>query len=64
MTEEQENKLEFWVDGDYNGRGGYYIRNNLKDFFKILIDAGLEPVGVIVDMESYNVEVVVKQENE
>lgn len=64
MIEEQENKLEFWVDGEYNARGGYYIRNNLKDFFKKLIDVGLEPVGVIVDMESYNVEVVVKQENE
>lgn len=64
MIEEQENKLEFWVDGEYNARGGYFIRNNLKDFFKMIIDQGLEPVGIIVDMDSYNLEVVVKQENE
>jgi hypothetical protein len=61
MKKEQENKLEFWKDGEYKARGGYFIRNNLKDFFGKIIENGLEPVGIIVDLESFNLEVIVKE---
>ncbi len=59
--EEEKNRIEFWKDGSYNARGGYFIRNNLKEFFGKLIESGLEPVGIIVDLESFNLEVVVKE---
>ena len=58
---EDKKTIEFWKDGDYNARGGYFIRNNLKEFFGKLIDSGLEPVGLIVDLESFNLEVIVKE---
>ena len=58
---EDKKTMEFWKDGDYNARGGYFIRNNLKEFFGMLIDSGLEPVGLIVDLESFNLEVIVKE---
>lgn len=59
--EEEKKTIEFWKDGDYNARGGYFIRNNLKEFFGKLIESGLEPVGLIVDLESFNLEVIVKE---
>lgn len=61
----ETNEMVFWKDGDYNARGGYFIRNNLKEFFLKLIEAGHEPVGIKVDLESFNLEVIVKaKENE
>ena len=54
-------ELTFWKDGDYEAVGGYYIRNDLKTFLQQLIDAGHEPVGIKVDMESFNLEVIVKK---
>jgi hypothetical protein len=54
------NELLFWVDGDYDAVGGYFIRNNLKEFFQKLYKAGKEPVGIRVDMNSLNLEVIVK----
>ena len=59
--EEEKKTIEFWKDGEYNARGGYFIRNNLKEFFGKLIENGLEPVGIIVDLESFNLEVIVKE---
>ena len=53
-------ELTFWKDGDYEAVGGYYIRNDLKTFLQQLIDAGHEPVGIKIDMESFNLEVIVK----
>lgn len=58
------NKLEFWKDGEYAARGGYFVRNNLKEFMQMIIDSGKEPVGVIVDLESFNLEVIVKAEED
>ena len=55
-----KNEMMLWVDGDYEALGGFFIRNNLKEFFQTLIDAGYEPVGIKVDMESFNLEVIVK----
>jgi len=55
-------KLEFWKDGEYTAQGGYFVRNNLKEFMQMIIDSGKEPVGVIVDLESFNLEVIVKAE--
>lgn len=61
MEEEKQNKIELWKDGSYKARGGYFIRNNLKEFFSKLIENGLEPVGIIVDLDSLNLEVIVKE---
>jgi hypothetical protein len=58
---EEEKKLEFWLDGEYTARGGYFVRNDLKQFFGKLIENGLEPVGIIVNLESFNLEVIVKE---
>jgi hypothetical protein len=55
-----ENEILFWKDGDYAARGGFFVRNNLKEFLKTLVDAGHEPVGIKVDMDSFNLEVIVK----
>jgi hypothetical protein len=55
------NEMVFWKDGDYTTlNGGYFIRNDLKVFFNTLIDKGFEPVGIKVDLESFNLEVIVK----
>ncbi len=53
-------QVMFWMDGDYEAQGGYFIRNNLKEFFQKLYEAGKEPVGIRVDMKSLNLEVIVK----
>jgi len=55
-----ENELLFWKDGDYTAQGGYYVRNDLKVFINKLIEAGEEPVGIKIDLESFNLEVLVK----
>ena len=56
----ENNEMLFWKDGDYVAKGGFFIRNNLKEFIKQLIDAGYEPVGINIDLNSYNLEVMVK----
>lgn len=56
-------ELIFWKDGDYTAKGGFYIRNNLKEFLNILIEAGHEPVGIKVDLDSFNLEVIVKTDD-
>ncbi len=56
-------ELIFWIDGDYEAEGGYYVRNNLKEFFQKIYKAGEEPVGIRVDMDSFNLEVIVKSKN-
>lgn len=58
-------ELIFWQDGpwqyeDYEVSGGYFIRNGLKDFLTKLVESGKYPVGIKVDMESMNLEVIVK----
>jgi hypothetical protein len=58
----EENELMFWKDGDYNAKGGFFIRSELKTFIKKLIDAGHEPVGIKIDLDSFNLEVIVKAE--
>ena len=58
---EEKKTIEFWKDGEYNARGGYFIRNNLKEFFGKLIENGLEPVGIIVDLDEFLLEVIVKE---
>ena len=54
------NEITLWKDGDYVAKGGFFIRNNIKDFIKTLIESGYEPVGIKIDIESYNVEIMVK----
>jgi hypothetical protein len=55
-----ETEMIFWKDGDYDAVGGFFIRNNLKEFISKLIEAGHEPVGIKIDLESFNLEVIVK----
>ena len=54
--------LEMWKDGDFIGKGGFFIRNDLKDFLIKLMEAGHEPVGIRIDMDSFNLEVIVKED--
>ena len=54
-----EQELEFWKDGDYDAQGGFFIRSELKTFINKLIEAGHEPVGIKIDLESFNIEVFV-----
>lgn len=59
-----DNEISLWKDGDYVAQGGFFIRNNLKEFVKTLIDSGYEPVGIRIDIDSYNLEVMVKAKPE
>jgi hypothetical protein len=58
---EEKKTIEFWKDGEYAARGGYFVRSEIKTFLNKLVDSGLEPVGIIVDLESFNLEVIVKE---
>jgi len=58
---EEKKTIEFWKDGGYAAKGGYFVRSEIKTFLNKLIDNGLEPVGIIVDLESFNLEVIVKE---
>jgi hypothetical protein len=58
---EEKKTIEFWKDGDYAAKGGYFVRSEIKTFLNKLVDSGLEPVGIIVDLESFNLEVIVKE---
>jgi hypothetical protein len=59
--QEENKKIEFWKDGEYVAEGGYFIRCDLKQFMNKLIEDGKEPVGIILDLESFNLEVIVKK---
>jgi len=57
------NELIFWKEDFEEGgqaKGGYFYRDELKDFLKKIIDKGEEPVGIIVDMDSYNLEIITR----
>jgi hypothetical protein len=56
-----DKEITFWTDGDYIAKGGIYVRNNIKDFIKQLMESGYEPVGIKVDLDSYNLEIIVKE---
>lgn len=58
---EEKKIIEFWKDGEYTATGGYFVRNEMKTFLQKLVDEGLEPVGIIVDFGSFNIEVIVKE---
>jgi len=55
-----ENELFFWKEGDYDAQGGFYIKSEIKTFINKLIEAGYKPVGIKIDLESFNVEVFVE----
>ena len=54
-----ETELYFFKDGDYDAQGGFFVRSDLKVFINKLIEAGHEPVGIKVDLDSFNLEVLV-----
>ena len=58
----EENPLYLWSD-EFTGeaQGGYFVRNNLKEFVKVLEESGKEIVGIKFD-GSYNLEILVKNE--
>lgn len=51
----------FFKDGDFEAVGGFYIRNDIKLFFNKLKETGLNPVGLKIDDESLNLEVIVER---
>lgn len=55
-----EKTLIFWKDGDYEIEGTYFVNNDLKTFINKLIETGHEPVGIKIDQESFNLEILVK----
>ena len=55
-----ETEMIFWKDGDYDAQGGFYIKSEIKTFINKLIEAGHKPVGIKIDLESFNVEVFVE----
>lgn len=59
-----ETELMFWKDGDYEVKGGYFVRSDLSTLFNKFIKSGLEPVGIKIDLESLNLEVIVKAKKE
>ena len=55
------NNNVFWLDKWEGGaKGGFFVRNDLKDFFIKLKNRGIKPVGIKVD-DSYNLEVIVDE---
>ena len=52
----------FWKDGDYEAKGGFYIRAyDFIKFLDLLKEKGHEPVGFKIEDGSKNVEVIVRQ---
>lgn len=50
----------FWLDKfKGNAKGGYFIRNNLKEFFDKLLEKGINPIAIKYD-GSYNLEIIVE----
>jgi hypothetical protein len=54
-----ESEMVFWKNGDYDAEGGYFVKSELKTFINKLIEAGHDPVGIKIDLESFLVEVFV-----
>lgn len=64
-----EKELIFWKDMSENEsfqpmKGGYFVKSDLKDFLNVLIKSGREPIGIKVDLENYNLEVIVKDNDD
>jgi hypothetical protein len=61
----EENELIFWKDvpeGEtYSAEGGFFIRNDLKTFLNELIKSGREPVGIKINLDNFNIEIMVKE---
>jgi len=51
----------YFKDGQFEAVGGFFVRNDLKNFFQSLKAKGLNPVGLKVDDESFNLEVIVEK---
>jgi hypothetical protein len=57
-----EQEIYFFKDGDYDAQGGFFVRSDLKIFINKLIEAGHKPVGIKIDLDSFNLEVLVAAE--
>lgn len=54
----------FWLDGwkGEEAKGGLYFRCNLKTHIKKVIDTGRKPVGITVDDDSFNIQILYEEE--
>lgn len=58
--EKNNNEGVFFLDGwDGTGQGGYFLRNNLKDFVEKLNQSGKRMIGIKYD-GTYNLEIIVE----
>lgn len=52
--------LMLWKDGfEGEAKGGFFIRNDLFKFLRMLRESGYEPVGIKIE-DNWNLEVIVK----
>ena len=60
ITEGITHPLTLWKDGvDGVVQGGFFIRNDLFKFLRVLRESGYEPVGIKIE-DDWNLEVIVK----
>ena len=57
MSEENIFWLENW---EGKAKGGYFIRNNLFEFFGRLKESGEKPVGIKIE-DDWNMEIIVEE---
>lgn len=55
-----DTEIIFWKDGSYEAKGGFFVRNTLKEFLTRIIESGRDPVGIKIDLKSFDLEVLVK----
>ena len=62
MKATEEKPMIFWND-DFQGevQGGYFVRNNLKEFIQKLEESGKKIAAIKFD-GSYNLEILVEKE--
>lgn len=58
----EDKPVVFWSGSNAKGKGGYFIRNNLKEFIERLIEHGENPIGIAYN-GSYNLEIIVEDKD-
>ena len=51
----------FWLEGEDDGAGGVFIRTELGPFFAKMLSQGMRPVGIVIDGDERNTQVLYKQ---
>ena len=63
---DQENQIML-VDVNNDAKtveGGCFVRNDLKNIWNKLRESGKEPVGILLDLNSFNLEILTKTEDD